>query len=97
MQYFDELIIQGFDFINGFNCNNVHKFEKVNILSINKIELSFCQDQSKRKQNLLPIENIKNISDRVVDLLIYKNSFVLIKYLHPIWRVIVVIMFVEDV
>ena len=66
--------IEGFDFTNGFNCSDVHKFEKLNNLSINIFELNFYQDGNNWKHNLIPIEISKNDeSDRVVDLLIYKN------------------------
>ena len=40
------------------------------------------QDNDKWKHNLIPIEFSKNTSDRVVDLLIYKNHYALIKKLH---------------
>ena len=78
-QYFNEINIKGFDFTNGFRCNDVHKFEKLNNLSINIFELNFHQDKNKWKHNLIPIEISKNESDRVVDLLKYKNHYALIK------------------
>ena len=34
--YFNELNIDCFDFTNGFKCCDMHKFEKLNSLSINK-------------------------------------------------------------
>ena len=34
-QYFSELNIQGFDFARGFKCSDVHKFNELNILSVN--------------------------------------------------------------
>ena len=78
-QYFDELNIQGFDFNNGFKCSDVHKFNELNNLSVNIFELNFYQDQNQRKHKLIPIEISKNNSDRVIDLAIYKNHYVLIK------------------
>ena len=36
-QYFNEINIEGFDFTNGFKCSDVHNFQKLNNLSINKI------------------------------------------------------------
>ena len=66
-QYFDELNIQDFDFGYGFKCNDVNKCNDLNNLSINKVELNFCQDQNKWKLKLLPIEISKNNSDRVID------------------------------
>ena len=77
-EYFNELNIEGFDFSNGFKCSDVHRFEKLNNLSINIYELGF--DQNKYK--LIPIEISKNESDKVIDLLIYKNHYVLIKKLN---------------
>ena len=76
--YFNELNIEGFDFTNGFRCSDMFRFEKLNNLSINIYELGF--DQNKYK--VIPIEISKNESDRVKDLLIYKNHYVLIKKLN---------------
>ena len=78
MPYFNELNIEGFDFTNGFRCSDMYRFEKLNNLSINIYELNF--DQNKHK--LIPIEISKNGSDKVIDLLIYKNLYVLIKKLN---------------
>ena len=81
-QYFNELNINGFDFTNGFKCSDMHKFEKLNNLSINIYGLNFYQDGDKWKHNLIPIEFSKKESDRVIDLLIYKKHYALIKKLH---------------
>ena len=40
-QYFNELNIQNFDFTNGFKCSDVHKFNELNNLSIDIVELNF--------------------------------------------------------
>ena len=80
-QYFTELNTQGFDFTNGFKCSDVHKFNELNNLSVNIFELNFYQDQNQWKHKLIPIEISKNNSDRVIDLAIYKNHYVLIKKL----------------
>ena len=72
-QSFNELNIDGFDFTNGFKCSDVHKFEGVNSLSINISELNFYQDQNEWKHNLIPIEFSEKKSDRVIDVIIYKN------------------------
>ena len=80
-QYFDELNIQCFDFTNGFKCSDAHRFNQLNNLSVNIFELNFYQDQNKWKHKLIPIEISKNNSDRVVDLLIYKNHYALIRKL----------------
>ena len=79
--YFDELYIQGFDFANGFKCSDIHKFNELNNSSVNKFELNFYQDQNQWKHKLIPIEVSKNESDKVIDLAIYKNHYVLIKNL----------------
>ena len=81
-QYFNELNINSSNFKNGFKCNDMHRFEKLNNLSIKIYELNFYQDGDKWKQNLIPIEITKNESDGVIDLLIYKNHYALIKKLH---------------
>ena len=54
-QYFNELNIQGFDFTSGFKCSDVHRFNELNNLSINIVELNFYQDQKKWKHKLIPI------------------------------------------
>ena len=84
LQNFNELNSQSFDFTNGFNCSDVHKFNELNNLSVNIYELNFYQDGDKWKHNLIPIEISKNESDKVIDLLIYKNHYALIKNLHVI-------------
>ena len=81
-QYFNELNIKGFDFTNGFRCSDVHKFEKLNNLSINKIELNFYQNKNNWKHNLIPIRISKIESDRVIELIIYKNHYTLNKNLN---------------
>ena len=43
--------------------------------------MNFYQDQNQWKHKLIPIEISKNNSDRVIDLAIYKNHYVLIKKL----------------
>ena len=80
LQYFNELNIEVFDFTKGYRCSDVHRFDKINNLSMNIFELNFYQDQDKWEHNLFPIEISKNDeSDRVVDLLIQKNHSALIK------------------
>ena len=82
--YFNELNIQDFDFSNGFKCRDVHKFKELNDLSVNIFELNFYRDQNQWRHKLIPIEVSKNNSDRVIDLAIYKNHYVLIKKLDVI-------------
>ena len=80
-QHFNEVNVQDFDFINGFKCSDVDKFNQLNNLSINLFELNFHQDQNKWRHKLIPIEISKNGSDRVIKLAIYKNHSILIKKL----------------
>ena len=80
-QYFDELNINGFNFGKGFKCIGVHKFNDMKKLSFNIFEVTFYQDQDNWRHKLIPIEISKNTSDRVIDLGIYKNRFILIKKL----------------
>ena len=82
LQYFNELNFQNFDFTNGFKCSDVHRFNELNNLSVNIYELNFYQDGDKWKHNLIPIEISKNESNKVVDLLIYKNHYALVEKLH---------------
>ena len=82
IQYFHELSFQRFDFTNGFKFNDVHKFNDKNNLSVNIFELNFYQDENKWKHKLIPIEISRNDSDKVIDLLIYKNHYALIKELY---------------
>ena len=79
--YFNDLNIDGFEFTNGFMCNDVPRFEKLNNLSLKIFELSLYQDQNKQRHKLIPLEIFESKSDRVVDLLIYKNHYVLIEKL----------------
>ena len=80
-QYFNEFNVQGFDFSRGFRYSDVHKFNELKKVSVNILELKFYQDQNQWKHRLLPTELSKNDSDRVIDLAIYKNHYVLIKKL----------------
>ena len=60
----------------------MHRFEELKNLSISIYELNFYQDGHKRNNNIIPIEISKNESDKVIDLLIYKNHYALIKKIH---------------
>ena len=75
------LNIQGFDFSKGFRCSDVHKFNELNKLSVNIFEIDFYQDQNKWRYILIPVQISKNNLDRVIDLAIYKNHYVLFKKL----------------
>ena len=63
------------------NVSNVHKFNELNNLSVNIFELNFYQVQNKWKHKTIHVEVSKNNSDRLIDLAIYKNHYVLIKKL----------------
>ena len=80
-KYFNELNVQGFDFSNGFKCNDVHKFNELINLSVNIFEINFYQDQNKWNHIIITIEISKKISDRVIDLAIYRNHYILNKKL----------------
>ena len=81
-QNFNELNINDFDFTNALKCSDMHSFENLNNLLINIYELKFYQHGDKWKHKLIPIEISKNESDKVIDLLTYKNHYALIKKLH---------------
>ena len=81
-QLYNELNFEGFGLTNGFECSDVHKVEKLTNLSINMFEVNFYQYQKKWKHKLTPIEGCENFSDRVVDLLFYKNHKVPNKKSH---------------
>ena len=81
-QYFNELNINGFDFTNIFKCRHMQRFKKLNNLSPNIYELIVYRGGDKWKQNLIHIEISENESDKVIDLLIYKNHSALFKKLH---------------
>ena len=72
-QYFKQIVIECFDFGDGFRCSIVQKFEKLNNLSFEIFELIFYHDQIKRLHYLIRTEISENESDRVTDILLYKN------------------------
>ena len=82
IQYCDEMNIEGSDFSKVFRCSDIHRFEKLNNLSINIFEINFFQDQNKWNYNLLPFEISRNESDKIFDLRICKNHCALIKKIN---------------
>ena len=76
------MYIDGFDFTNGFRRSDLHKFEKINTLTINILEINFYQEQNKWRHKLFPIEFSKSDSDRVIDILIYQNQYALIEKIN---------------
>ena len=75
----------------------MHRFEKQNNLSKSIYALNFYQDGDNWKHNLIPIEISKNESNRVVDLIIYKNHYALIKKLHVLLGDHKKVLYVDDV
>ena len=59
-QYFKELTIIGFDFLNLNKCSDFHRFETLNMLSRNLVELSFYQNWNEKNHKIIPIDISKN-------------------------------------
>ena len=72
--------IYGLDF--PIKTSDVTKFERMNNLAINIIELQFYQEGINWKHTLIPVEVSENNSETVIDLVIYKNHYALFKKLH---------------
>ena len=87
-EYFKKLKIDVLEF--PFKTSDVYKFERMNNLTNNVIELQFYQEGLNWKHKLIPIEVSENSSETVIDLLIYKNHLargsplMWKKYLHEI-------------
>ena len=65
--------------VKDINVVMFMNFEKLDTLSINIFEVRLYQEGVIGKHNLVSIEISKNDnSDRVVDLMLYKNHYVLI-------------------
>ena len=79
--YKNELIITDIDFSNGMKITDIDKFENLNNqLSINVFEYTTDEDNDYK---LVPLYISKNIENRrIVDLILYKNHFILLKKLH---------------
>ena len=77
-QFSNDIKILGFYFTNEFKGSDVHNFNDLKKLSINIFELKFYQDQNKWGHKLIPIEISKNNSDRIIDLALYRNDYILI-------------------
>ena len=45
-QTFNDLNIEGFDYTNEFKCTDAYTIAKINIVSINILELGFYQDHN---------------------------------------------------
>ena len=79
-EYFGELKTDGLEF--PFKTSDVTKLESMKNLAIIIFELQFYQEGINRKHKLIPIEVIENNSETVIDLVIYKNHYALIRKLH---------------
>ena len=79
--YQNELNITDIDFSNGMKITATDKFEKLNNqLSINVFEYSTDEDNDYK---LVPLCISKNIENRrIIDLILYKNHYKLLKKLH---------------
>ena len=60
----------------------MHRFEKLKKFSINIFEINPYHDQNKWKHKIILFEVVRNETNREIDLLIYKNHYVLIKKLN---------------
>ena len=76
-----ELNINNIDFTNGMKITDIDKFENLNNqLSINVLEYTTEDDNDYK---LVPLYISKNIENRrIVDLILYKNHYILLKKLH---------------
>ena len=77
----NELNISDIDFTNGMKITDIAKFENLNdTLSKNVFEYSKEDDND---YNLVPLYISKNIENRrIIDLILYKNHYILLKKLH---------------
>ena len=64
------------------NYSNVEKFENLKKFISNKIGKKFYQDAKQCKQNLVPFQTSRNDSNKVKDLMIWKNHCGFIEHLH---------------
>ena len=76
-EFLNELKLYGIDF--PFKTSDFSKSEKMNILAFKKFELQFHQKGINWKQKLIPLEVCGTNSETVIDLMIYKNHYDLIK------------------
>ena len=79
--YQNELNITDIDFNNGMRITDIDKFENLkNQLSINVFEYSKDEDNDYK---LVPLYISKhNQNRRIIDLILYKNHYILLKKLH---------------
>ena len=79
--YLNELNITIIDFSNGMRTSDIEKFENLNNqLAINVFEYSTDEDNDYK---LFPLYISKNIENRrIIDLILYKNHYILLKKLH---------------
>ena len=79
--YQNELNINDIDFTNGLKITDINKFENLNNqLSINVFEYTTDEENDYK---LVPLYISKNIENRrIIDLILYKNHYILLKKLH---------------
>ena len=79
--YKNELKITDIDFTNGMKISDIDKFENLNNqLAINVFEYTTDEDNDYK---LVPLYISKNIENRrIIDLILYKNHYILLKKLH---------------
>ena len=79
--YQNELNITNIDFSNGMKITDIDKFENLNDhLSINVFEYTTDDDNDYK---LVPLYISKNVENRrIIDLILYKNHYILLKKLH---------------
>ena len=79
--YQNELNITDIDFTNGMRIIDIPKFENLNNhLSKNVFEYTTYEDNDYK---LIPLYISKNIENRrIIDLILYKNHYILLKKLH---------------
>ena len=79
--YRDELNITNIDFTNGMRIVDIPRFERLNpTLSINVFEYSTEEDNDYKLVALYVSKNNEN--RRIIDLILYKNHYILLKKLH---------------
>ena len=71
--------IQGFVFTSKFKCFYVDNFENSINLSLLWYILDFYQDQMEWKRKSIPIEISKIRSDELIDLVLFKSHYIVIK------------------
>ena len=81
IRYRDELNINNIDFTNGMKIDDIPRFERLNNqLAINVFEYTTDEDNDYKLAPLYITEHNEN--KRIIDLIFYKNLYILLKKLH---------------